>query len=368
MALAKAMTEQMPQYGEYVHFGATSQDVLDTCQGLTLKACKQCILEECEAVRRELTQLARAHRDVPMIGRTHGQHASPITVGFKFAAFLYEVTEAARGLEAVDVAIGKISGATGTYAAFGTMDAEAGILEDLGLHSAPICTQVLTRLHPARYVFALACIAAAVERLAREIRNLQRPEIGEFSEAFGATQVGSSTMPHKRNPHKSERVCSVARFVRGLVAPALETVELEHERDLTNSAIERINLPTATTLTHYVLSEIRKILAGLVVHRENIDRNLHLLGGAQIAERLMIAMVPHMGRQGAHEKFRTLTGEIGRADEDGKPMAFEDLVRRDPEITGHLSAEELSRLLDPRTYIGFAAQKVDRVIAQCGVE
>lgn len=227
-----------------MHYGATSQDINDTVTALQLQECKAVLLAATADVRRELSRLADAYKTTATIGRTHGQHAIPITMGFKFANYLYEVSVAEAFLARVDI-VAKFSGAVGTFASLGTSAVQASICAQLGLTPAPISTQVVSRLHYADFVFAVCAIAAALERLGREIRNLQRSEINELCEGFGDKQVGSSTMPQKRNPHKSERVCGIARIVRAQLDPAMETVSLEHERDLTNSSTERITLPVA---------------------------------------------------------------------------------------------------------------------------
>ncbi len=206
------------------------------------------------------------------------------------------------------------------------------------------------------FVFALTAIASALERLAKEIRNLQRSEINELSEGFSANQVGSSTMPQKRNPHKSERVCGIARIIRSQLDPSLEAVSLEHERDLTNSSTERISLPTAACLTHYILSEMHKILAVLNVDEEAVDRNLRAGGGKQLAERIMLTLARKIGRQEAHEVLRV----------HASSSDFVGALKGDKRVTGALTDEELNALLEPTTYIGLATSTVDSIVAQFG--
>lgn len=250
----------------------------------------------------------------------------------------------------------KFSGAVGTFASLGTAAVQASIMAQLGIAAAPISTQVVSRLHMADFVFALTALASAVERLAKEIRNLQRSEINELSEGFSAKQVGSSTMPQKRNPHKSERVCGIARIVRSQLDPALETISLEHERDLTNSSTERISLPTAACLTHYILTEMHKILSVLNVDEEAVSRNLHSGGGKQVAERIMMALAHKLGRQTAHEILR-----VHASAED-----FVAALQGDERVASALSEEELLKLLDPTTYVGLAPSVVDSVVAKFG--
>ena len=214
----------------------------------------------------------------------------------------------------------------------------------LGIAAVPISTQVVSRLHLADFNFALAAVAAALERLAKEFRNLQRSEIGETSEGFDVAggQVGSSTMPQKRNPHKSERICGLARIVRAQLDAALETVPLEHERDLTNSPTERVTLPTAACLTHYMLCEMAKILAALHVDAPAVARNLGAGGGRQLAERIMLALGAKAGRQVAHEVLRA----------HAAAPDFVAALRGDARVTAAVTPAELDALLDPTTYIG----------------
>ena len=258
MAMVKAMAETSPEYGGFVHYGATSQDINDTVLALQLNQAKALLLSACQAVRAQLTALSLRHQRLVTIARTHGQHAIPITMGFKFANFLYELSYAEQLLTRVHVP-GKFGGAVGTFASLGTKEVERLVMEELQLLPVPISTQVVSRLHIADFIFACSCIAAVLERLGKEIRNLQRTEISETMEGFAAHQVGSSTMPQKRNPHKSERVCGLAREVRSALAPAMETISVEHERDLTNSSVERCTIPRAATLTHYILLEMEKV-------------------------------------------------------------------------------------------------------------
>jgi adenylosuccinate lyase len=348
--------EKCPKHGGYVHFGATSQDVNDSVLALQIRECKAVLTASMGELRAQLTRLSTTYRDTVTIGRTHGQHAIPITMGFKFANYLYEFSVAESFLARVDVPA-KFSGAVGTFASLGTDAVQGRIMADLGITAAPISTQVVSRLHAADFVFALCAIASALERLGKEIRNLQRTEINELAEGFGDKQVGSSTMPQKRNPHKSERVCGIARIVRSQLNPALETVSLEHERDLTNSSTERISLPTAACLTHYILTEMVKILAALTVDTASVARNLHAGGGKQLAERIMLALAGKLGRQTAHEILR-----VHAAKED-----FVGALRADVRVAGALTSAELDALLTAETYIGIAPAVVDRVVTQFGV-
>ena len=254
--------------------------------------------------------------------------------------------------------LAKFSGAVGTFASLGTDRVQASIMRQLGLTPAPISTQVVSRLHMADFLFATSAIAGALERLGKEFRNLQRTEISETSEGFDTHQVGSSTMPQKRNPHKCERICGLARIVRSQLDPALETISLEHERDLTNSSTERISLPTAACLTHYILLEMAKVLSVLHVDTDKVQANLMSGGGTQLAERIMMSLAGKLGRQTAHEILRQHTANAD----------FVGALRADERVSSVLSPSELDSLLDPTTYTGLAPVIVERVVDKFGVK
>eukprot|EP01027_Heterolobosea_sp_BB2_P012093 GEZU01017544.1.p2 GENE.GEZU01017544.1~~GEZU01017544.1.p2 ORF type:complete len:441 (-),score=162.52 GEZU01017544.1:2344-3666(-) len=357
MAMVMALTEQSPKYGGFVHFGATSQDINDTVSAIQLTESKKMLLQGVDNVKAELHRLAETYKNLACIARTHGQHAIPTTMGFKFANFLYELSVAREYLARAKTEIGKMAGAVGTFASVGSTAVQEATMRELGLECPPITTQVVSRLHMAEYLFSLTAIAAVLEKLCKELRNLQRTEIAEVAEGFVGTQVGSSTMPQKKNPHKSERVCGLARIVRSQLMPQVETVSLEHERDLTNSSVERVTLEVATVVTHYMLLETTKILQGLVVDEAKVKENLHLLQGNQLAERLMIALTDKLpgGRQEAH----SLLKKYAHSAEGVKGMI------KDPAIKQHFESEaEFEKLLEPETYIGLAPQIVDSVIAR----
>ena len=365
MAMVKALTEACgPRAGKYVHLGATSYDIEDTALALQLSAALDVVAAQCRRVLSVLARLARRHRNLVCVGRTHGQHAVPTTFGLKFAIY---AAEFARHLDRLAqgrarILVGQMTGAVGTQASFGRGAGRLQqlVMRDLGLQPVKVSNQVIQRDRHAEVVFCLALIAATGEKIAKEIRNLQRTEIGELGESFGAGQVGSSTMPQKRNPHRSERICSLARIVRAQVAPAMENIALEHERDLTNSAAERVIFPEAFILTDYLLRELAGVLDRLQVDRANISRNLSLTQGLIMSERVMLALAARgMGRQEAHEILRRAAGEVisGRA-------SFRETLLRNPRVAGLLSPGEISRCLRPESYIGTAAAQVDSALAE----
>jgi adenylosuccinate lyase len=365
MAMVRALTEVCdPAAGKYVHFGATSYDIEDTALALQLIAALNVIESDLQNLRATLVTWAGNTRTLVCVGRTHGQQAVPTTYGLKFAIYACEFQRHLERLAQLRprVAVGKMSGAVGTQASFGAdaVELQRRVMAELGLTPAPVSNQVIQRDRHAEVVFLLALIAASAEKIAKEIRNLQRTEIGEVCESFKQKQVGSSTMPQKRNPHKSERICSLARMIRALVAPAMENIPLEHERDLTNSASERIIFPEAFILTDYLLRQLDEVLKGLDIREDAVKRNLELTGGLIMSERLMLGLVERgIGRQQAHEILRLAAGE---AFTEKRPLR--EVLLKNPQVAQLLTPAQLDECLDPAGYIGTAVAQVDRVIAE----
>ncbi|MCX8174813.1 MAG: adenylosuccinate lyase [Candidatus Micrarchaeota archaeon] len=364
MAMVRALSEQCPKYGGYVHYGATSYDIEDTATGLVMKRALGRIEERLKDTMKLLGGLALKHKKTVCIARTHGQHAVPTTYGMKFALYYQEAKRNLQRLEWAGkrIAVGKMSGAAGTMATFRGkgFEVQQAVMRELGLEPVAVANQVVQRDRHAEVLFVLALIASGMEKIAKEIRNLQRTEIMEVAEPFSAKQVGSSTMPHKRNPHKCERVCSLARLVRSNVAVAMENIALEHERDLTNSANERFIFAQSFIITDYMLSQMNKILAGLEFFPQNIRRNLELTGGAVMAERVMIELTERgMGRQEAHELMRQSAIE---ARQSGKRL-FE-VVAAKKEVAALIKRAELEKLFDPSTYIGEAERIVENAVKE----
>ena len=364
MAMVKALSEQCPKYGGFVHLGATSYDIEDTATGLTMKRAIQWLRQRLMATKAILGKRAMETKALVCIGRTHGQHAVPTTYGMKFAIWYTELKRDLARLDAAEeiISVGKMAGATGTMATFGGKGRKVQelVMKELGLKSAEVSNQVVQRDRHAQVIFSLALVAATLEKIAKEIRNLQRNEIQEVAEPFGKKQVGSSTMPQKRNPHKSERVCSLARLVRSQVAVAMENIALEHERDLTNSANERFIFADSFIVTDYMASEMNKILEGLVFYPENIERNLALSGGAVLSERVMIELTKRgMGRQEAHEVMRTANIEAF----EGKKK-LPGVLAGKKEVAKLFKKGELEKLFDPKTYIGEAVEIVEAAVKE----
>jgi adenylosuccinate lyase len=364
MAMVRALSEKCKKYGGYVHYGATSYDIEDTATALTLKRAIGLITKRLLATKELLKKHASERKSMVCVARTHGQHAVPTTYGMKFALWHSDIERSLKCLAHADemISVGKMSGAAGTMATFHGKgyEIQSLVMERLGIRAAKVTNQVVQRDRHAVVMFTLALVATSLEKIAKEIRNLQRTEIMEIAEPFGSKQVGSSTMPQKRNPHKCERICSLARLVRANVAVALENIPLEHERDLTNSANERFIFSQSFILTDYMLKETNKILAGLQFFPENIERNLELTNGAIMAERIMIALTEKgMDRQVAHELMRNCSMEAYR---DKKKLLA--VLQAKPEVTKLVSKEELEKLFSPKNYIGEAPEIVERAIGK----
>ena len=360
-SLVRALAEVCGSSGAYVHLGATSYDIVDTANALQLKAASEIIEKKLAALKSILQKQAARYKETVMIGRTHGQHALPITLGFKFAVWGYEVS---RHLERLNdcrprVIAGKVSGAVGTQASLGEHAARIQelLMKRLGIHAAEISTQIVQRDRYAEFVCLQAMIASSLENFATEIRELQRPEIGEVFESFEKEhQVGSSTMPHKRNPETCERVCGLARIVRSLSVPALENVVTWHERDLTQSSAERFILPESCILTDYLLFLMGNIVANLRVDEQRMLMNLDLTQGRAMSEAVMMALVAKgVNRQKAHELLRKLTIKS-----EVEKRHFREILLEDTLVCGKLNEKEIDETLDPKNYLGTAVKQAEK--------
>ncbi|MCI4353512.1 MAG: adenylosuccinate lyase [Thermoplasmata archaeon] len=362
MSIVRALAAQAGPAGRWVHFGATSGDITDTALALELKDSVRVLRADLTELAGILTDLAHKYRATPQVGRTHGQHAVPISFGYKMAVSAAEVLRHRRRLDelCVRLCVGKMSGAVGTGAGFGAKaaDIEAGVMRRLGIQADETPTQIVGRDRIAEFTNWLALVAGTAERLATEVRNLQRTEIGEVHEPFDEQrQVGSSTMAQKRNPMLSENVTSLARLVRAFALPPLENMVQWHERDLANSANERVVLPHAIVLTDDILHKLIDIHAGLQVDAERMASNLGLSEGGVMVENLMLALtVRGVARSDAHELLRNLS----RTDPSGTTLAVR--ARSDGVLRRHFSEAEIDQLLDPVAYVRAAATKTERVV------
>ncbi len=363
MAMVRAFTEVCDgDAGKFIHLGATSYDTEDTALALQLRDALAIMEGDLRELLGVLLKQAEDHKETLTIGRTHGQHAVPMTYGMKFAIWASEV---ARHLDRLDAArgrllVGKMSGAVGTMASFGEKGFEIQRLtmERLGIEPVLIANQVVQRDRLAELQCVFGLIAGTLDKIAREIRNLQRTEISEMFEPFRQDQVGSSTMPHKRNPHKTERVCGLARLIRSNIVPALETIALEHERDISNSSLERIIIPEGFILTDYILRQMTGILRDAVFDYENIERNLNLTLGLTLTEKVMIELVEKgIGRQDAHEMLRRLAMKCWK-----ERRSLREVMLEDEEASGLVTEAELDDWLNPENYIGTAVEQVEKAV------
>jgi adenylosuccinate lyase len=363
MAMVRALAEASGSSGAYVHLGATSSDILDTATALQLKEALKLIEEKLNMLEKTLIEKAERYKNAVIIGRTHGQHALPTTLGFKFAVWMREIARHIQRLRQCRerVLVGKMSGAVGTQAGLGehAPKIQELVMRKLGLKPAEISTQIVQRDRHAELVCLFAMIASTLDNFATEIRELQRPEIAELFEPFEkARQVGSSTMPHKRNPITCERICGLAKVMRSLVLPALENIPTWHERDLTQSSAERFIIPEACILLDYMLMLMTKIIANLYVDEERMLKNLDITHGRVMSEAVMIALTRKgMSRQEAHELLRRLSlkSEI-------ENKAFKTVLFENETVRKFLSEEEIDEALKPESYLGTAIQQVERIV------
>ena len=360
IAFLTNLEESIGADSRYVHLGLTSSDVVDTAQALQLVAAAELLLAGLERLRAALRTLALRHKDTLCVGRTHGIHAEPTVFGLKPALWF---AEAGRNLDRMRrareaVRAGKISGAVGTFAHVDP-DVEEEVCRLLGLEAAPVSTQVIQRDRHAEFCATLAIVAASLEKIATEIRSLQRTEILEAEEPFTEGQKGSSAMPHKRNPVSCEQVCGLARLVRTNALAAMENVALWHERDISHSSVERVILPDSTLLVDYMLHQMTRIVEGLQVYpermRENIERSFGLMFSQRVLLRLAETGLP---RQQAYEIVQR---DAMRAWRERTP--FRALLAADPEVTSRLSEADLDACFDPRWYL----RNVDAIYTRAGL-
>ncbi len=363
MSLVRALSEAAGSSGAYVHLGATSQDINDTATALQLREASALIEEDLNNLEKVLLEKTQKYKKTVMIGRTHGQHALPITLGFKFAIWMRENARHIQRLRECQerLLIGKMSGAVGTMAGLGpsAFKIQELVMKRLGLKAADISNQIIQRDIHAEFVLLLSIVASTLDKIAIEIRELQRPEIGELAEPFEKTkQVGSSTMPHKRNPELCERICGLSKIMRGLAIPALENVPTWHERDLTQTSSERFTIPESCILIDYMLHLMTNILNNLTVNEAKMRKNLDLTQGRTMSEAVMMALVSKgTNRQEAHELLRQLTI---KSETDKRP--FKKTLQEDKTVQRKLSEKEVDKALNPKNYLGTAIKQVDLAI------
>ena len=344
----------------WIHQGLTSSDVLDTTLAVQMTASCNLLLDDLVALRETIASRARTFKDTPMIGRSHGIHAEPITFGLKLALMYDEFGRAHERLVQTRerIRVGKLSGAVGTHAHLDPR-VEERVCECLGLKPAVLSTQIIQRDRHAEFSTTLALIASSVDRWATEFRHLQRTEVLEVEEFFGEGQKGSSAMPHKRNPITGERLSGLARVLRGNAVAALENVALWHERDISHSSVERIILPDSCTLLDYMLSKLRDLVSGLIVYPEHMLRNLRLTKGLYHSQSILLELTRRgLERQRAYEAVQRAAMKTWRGD-----LSLMDNLRAESEVTAVLSGEEIDRLCSLEPHL----QHVDSTFRRLGL-
>ena len=341
IAFVSSVAEKLGDESRFLHLGLTSSDVVDTAFAMQLRDAADLLLVGLDGLQAAVRAQAEAHRHTAMIGRTHGIHAEPITFGLKCAGWYAELGRGRQALAEARalIAHGKLSGAVGTFAST-PPEVEAGVCRRLGLVPEPLATQVVPRDRHAHFFTRLAVVAGTCERIATEIRHLQRTEVGEALEPFGRGQKGSSAMPHKRNPILTENLCGLARLVRGYAMAALENMALWHERDISHSSVERVIAPDATIVLDFMVARLTGVIAGLEVRPDAMARNLALLGNAVCSEQVLLALVRRGVRR--DDAYRLVQRHA---------LAGGDLLARlsaDADVTRHVPAGELTTLFDMR--------------------
>src|SRR6266568_1854093 len=361
ISFLRSIQEQLGPEGRFIHLGLTSSDVLDT--GLAAQLKEAGILLTTSLA--DLVQAAVQYKYTLMVGRTHGIHAEPTTLGLKLALWVDELRRGQERLAAAleEVTVGKISGAVGTHATV-PPQIEEFVCEQMGLGVEPISSQIVQRDRHAHFITSLALLGSSLEKMAQEIRHLQRTEISEAFEPFAAGQQGSSAMPHKRNPELCERICGLARVLRGFAVAAMENIALWHERDISHSSAERIIIPDACILAHYMLHTFTHVMSGLQVDVERMQANLNMTGGLIFSQRILLALIDKgVGRQEAYKMVQRSAKKVWSMASKGaihEPALLEALSS-DPEVTEYLSRDELAELMNTDYYVKYIDTAFTRV-------
>lgn len=343
IAFLQAVVEEVGEEGKYLHLGLTSSDVKDTALSLVLRDSGELLLKDLAELRSALAKRALESKDTIMVGRTHGIHAEPLTFGMKLALWVAEIDRQSERLQQAieSIRAGKISGAVGTYANV-SPEIEEEVCERLDLKVAWVSNQILQRDRHAHYVTTLALIGSTLEKIATEIRNLQRTDILEVEEPFEEGQKGSSAMPHKRNPITSEQVAGMSRLLRGNALAAMENVALWHERDMTHSSVERVILPDSNILLDHMLRQMTRIISGLKIHADNMKRNLLRTYGFTSSQRVLLTLVEKGCMR--EEAYRWVQQAAFKAWEEGKELR--EVLKEIPEVMQYLNPEDLETLFD----------------------
>ena len=341
IAFLTSVAEKVGPDSRYIHMGMTSSDLLDTTFALQLAMAGRIIQEDLKALLEIIKKRAAEHKRTPMMGRSHGMHSEPITFGLKLAVWYAEFARHAKRLEEAiaGIAVGKLSGAVGTFAHIDP-GVEEAMCKELGLTPAPISTQIVQRDRHAHLFSVLAGIAASIEKVALEIRLLQSTEVAEVAEPFGRGQKGSSAMPHKRNPILCENICGLSRIVRANAQAALENISLWHERDISHSSVERVIAPDSTILMDFMLSRLARVLEGLEVFPDRMQRNLESSLGLYNSQEVLLTLV-HKGMT-REDAYRLVQSAAMRASKEARP--FFNVLAEDPEVTSKVSQAELKKI------------------------
>ncbi len=360
LAFLTAVAENVGDEAKYIHMGLTSSDVKDTALAVLMRQAADILLERLDKLHAVLKRRAAEHKYTVMVGRTHGIHAEPMTLGLKFALWLDETERNIRRLQTAreTISVGKLSGAVGTYSNIDPA-VETYVCQRLGIQPARLATQVIQRDRHAEYLTTLAIIGSTLDKMATEIRNLQRTDIREAEEFFHPGQKGSSAMPHKRNPITCERISGLARVLRGNALAALEDVALWHERDISHSSVERVILPDSTTLLDYMLRLMTDVMDKLLVYPDAMQANMNKTGGLIFSQRLMLALVDQgVVRETAYVwvQRNAMARWLANAD-------FKENVKNDPDISQYLSPQAIEECFDP----AFFLRHVDTIMARFGL-
>ncbi|MBZ0204085.1 MAG: adenylosuccinate lyase [Ignavibacteria bacterium] len=345
----------------FIHYGMTSSDVLDTALSVQMKEAGELILKQLVKFRAVLAKKAKKYKYLPMVGRTHGVHAEAITLGLKFALWFDEIN---RNIDRLKIAVksasvGKISGAVGTYEHLNPF-VERYVCKKLGLKPAKVATQIIQRDIHAEYLSSLAIIASSLEKFATEIRHQQKTESLELEEPFSKGQKGSSAMPHKKNPIICERIAGLARIIRGNSLAALENINLWHERDISHSSVERMILPDSTMLLYYMLVKMIEVMDGLVVNKQNIEKNLNLTHGLIYSQRALLKLVEAgLTREQAYKAVQDNAMKSWKTGQD-----FRKLLESDPVISSKVNKSALNDIFDPKKVF----KNVDYILRSAGIE
>jgi adenylosuccinate lyase len=359
-AFLKSLSDSLGEEGRWVHLGLTSYDVEDPATGIRLVEAAEILEQDLRGLAEAIAARALEHKDTICMGRTHGMHAEPVTFGLKLLNWLDEVRRAQQRLTAAkaDIAVGKLSGPVGSHATV-PPELEEKVCQRLGLGVDAVSTQIVSRDRHAHFIQTLALIGASLERFATEVRHLQRSEVAEAEEPFREGQQGSSSMPHKRNPEKCERVCGLARVLRANSLAALENVALWHERDISQSSVERIIIPDSCLALDYALALFTDIVRGMVVYPQRMRENMEITQGVVFSQRVLLALVEKgMSRQAAYPIVQR-AGHLALS----QRRPFRELIAEEPEARSRLSDPKLDELFDYRYFV----REVDKSFARMGL-